>query len=70
MTSTKSMSKIASGLENGEEWMGKEIKIDVEREGWKRYSKVSYHLILLNLTMPEVTAMTVGLMEAAEDEKL
>lgn len=70
MISTKSMSKIASGWENGDEWMGKEIKIEVEREGWKRYSKVSYHPILLNLTMPEVTAMTVGLMEAAEDEKL
>ena len=70
MTSTESMSKIASGWENGDEWMGKEIKIEVEREGWKRYSKVSYHPILLNLTMPEVTAMTVGLMEAAEDEKL
>lgn len=70
MTSTKSMSKIASGLENGEDGMGKEIKIDVEREEWKRYSKVSYHLILLNLTMPEVTAMSIGLMKAAEDEKL
>lgn len=70
MTSTKSMGKIAASLENGQKLMGKEIKIPVEREGWKRYSKVSYHPILLNLTMPEVTAMTIGLMEAAKEEKL
>ena len=70
MTSTKSMGKIAASLENGQKLMGKEIKIPIEREGWKRYSKVSYHPILLNLTMPEVTAMTIGLMEAAKEEKL
>ena len=70
MTSTKSMGKIAASLENGQKLMGKEIKIPIEREGWKRYSKVSYHPILLNLTMPEVTAMTIGLMEVAKDEKL
>ena len=70
MTSTKSMGKIAASLENGQKLMGKEIKIPVEREGWKRYSKVSYHPILLNLTMPEVTAMTIGLMEAAKEEIL
>ncbi len=70
MTSTKSMGKIAASLENGQKLMGKEIKIPIEREGWKRYSKVSYHPILLNLTMPEVTAMTIGLMEVAKEEKL
>lgn len=70
MTSTKSMRKIVSSLENGKECMGKEIKIQVKRDGWERYSAVSYHPILLNLTMPEVTAMTIGLMDASKNEKL
>lgn len=70
MISTKSMGRILNELEEGVDILGTKVKIKMDRKGWNRYSVISHHPVFLNLTMSEVVALTVGLVDAAKDNDL
>ena len=53
-------------LEDGIHIMDSDIQVDIQRDGWKRYMEASLHPVLLNLSMPEVVAMTIGLIELSD----
>ena len=70
MMSDKSMRELLNELEDGVDILGTKVKIKMDRDGSNRYSVISYHPIFMNLTMPEVVALTVGLVDAAKNNEL
>lgn len=70
MMSSKSMKRMLDELEDGVEILGTTVKIKMDRDKRNIYSVVSHHPVFLNLSIPEVLALTVGLAEAAENSEL
>lgn len=70
MMSTKSMKKMLDELADGIEILGTTVKIEMDKDNRNFYSVISYHPVFLNLNMTEVLALTVGLNQAAENNKL
>ena len=68
--SDRTTTKDLAALEDGIHILDTEIKIDLDRDKWNKSMAFSSHPLVLNLTMTEVVAMTIGLMDAAEKELL
>lgn len=70
MLSDKSMREVLNQLEDGVDILGTRVQIKMGKNGWERHSMLSYHPVFLNLTMPEVTALTAGLLDTAKENDL
>ena len=70
MLDRRTMSTDLNALEAGMEVLGPVFGVDLQRENWNYYTDKSSHPIMLNLDIPEVIAMTIGLMELSEKEVL
>ena len=70
MLDRRTMSNDLNALESGMEVLGTVFDVDLQRENWNYYTDKSSHPIMLNLDIPEVIAMTIGLMELSKKEAL
>lgn len=70
MLDRRTMSNDLNALESGMEVLGTVFDVDLQRENWNYYTDKSLHPIMLNLDIPEVIAMTIGLMELSKKEAL
>lgn len=70
MMTDRTMREEMRALEDGFQFMDTEVQIELEHEGWMYRMPLSNHPVFLNLTMDEVAAMTVGLVQSAKNNPI
>lgn len=70
MLDRRTASSDLRALEDGIPIMDTTLGLNLERDGWRYYTKWSTHPIFLNLDLTETIAMTVGLMKLGNTDPL